>query len=63
MPDSSKMPSKPVTPEGTKQQKTFAGPHGGGTTYNQLSVGNNFVVHDAIPGHKQQQNIEIKKPK
>jgi hypothetical protein len=61
--DQNKMPSKPVVPEGTKQQKTFTGPHGGGTAYNQLSVGTEFAVHNPIPGHTQKQNVEIKKPK
>jgi hypothetical protein len=56
--DQNKMPPKPITPDSTKQQKSFTGPHGGGTVYHQLSVGNNFAVHNAIPGHKQQQNIE-----
>lgn len=61
--EQSKMPSKPVTPDDTKQQKSFVGPHGGGTAYHQLSVGNNFAVHDSIPGHTQKQNVEIAKPK
>lgn len=61
--DQNKMPSKPIIPDGTKQQKTFAGPHGGGIAYNQLSVGNDFAVHNAIPGHTQKQNVEISKQK
>jgi len=61
--DQNKMPSKPITPDGTKQQKTFAGPHGGGNAYHQLSVGTNFAVHDAIPGHTQKKNVEVKIPK
>jgi hypothetical protein len=61
--EQNKMPSKPITPDGTKSKKTFAGPHGGGTAYNQLSVGNSFAVHDSIPGHTQKKNVEIIKPK
>ncbi|MCK9557555.1 MAG: hypothetical protein M0R50_05890 [Candidatus Cloacimonetes bacterium] len=61
--EQNKMPSKPITPDGTKSKKTFAGPHGGGTAYNQLAVGNNFAVHDSIPGHTQKKNVEVIKPK
>lgn len=61
--DQNKMPSKPVVPADTKAKTTFAGPHGGGTAYNQLSMGNNFMVHDPIPGHTQKKNVEVKKPK
>jgi hypothetical protein len=61
--DQNKMPSKPVAPDNTKQQKSFAGPHGGGNAYHQLSVGRDFMVHDAIAGHTQKKNVEIIKPK
>lgn len=56
--EQNKMPSKPIAPDGTKQQKTAKGPYGGGNTYHKLSVGNNFAVHNAIPGHTQKKNVD-----
>lgn len=58
-----KLPTKPVVPDNTKQQKSFAGPHGGGNTFHQLTIGRDFAVHDPIPGHTQKKNIETIKPK
>lgn len=57
--DQNKMPTKPVTPDNTKQQKSFAGPHGGGNTYHRLTMGRDFAVHDPISGHTQKQNVEV----
>jgi hypothetical protein len=61
--ESSKMPTKPVTPDNAKKHTSVAGPHGGGNTYHQLTVGRDFAVHDPIKGHTQKQNITIPKAK
>lgn len=37
---------------------TEKGPHGGGNKYNQIVLGNDFIVNNARMGHKQQGNVK-----
>ena len=57
MADSSSMPNKPVTPQGTTQKTTEKGPHGGGTKYHQAKIGEGFLVQKPLTGHTQKRNI------
>lgn len=58
--DKNKLPSKPITPDGTTKKTSSAGPlpQGGKTGYHELTLGKGFTAHNAIPGHTQKKNVD-----
>lgn len=55
-------PQRPHIMDGTRQVRTFEGPHGGGHGYSQMGLPNNFNLVQPIQGHTQQPNITVPAP-
>jgi hypothetical protein len=58
--DKKQQSPKPVPLDGgaAAGKTTAKGPHGGGTSYNQMAIGKGFMTHSPITGHTQKSNVK-----